>query len=85
VIVRPETPEDYPRLRELQLAAFAPSALEADIVDALRAAHDHVPELCLVARDDDTEAPPEAWMALALPAYAPHVRGRIRYAGGVDV
>ena len=26
------------------------------------------------------EAPPEAWMALALPAYAPDVRGAFRYA-----
>jgi putative acetyltransferase len=25
------------------------------------------------------EVPPEAWMALALPAYTPHVRGRFRY------
>ena len=26
------------------------------------------------------EAPPEAWMALPLPAYTPRVRGRFRYA-----
>jgi putative acetyltransferase len=26
------------------------------------------------------DAPPEAWMALALPAYSPQVRGRFRYA-----
>ncbi len=26
------------------------------------------------------DAPPEAWMALALPAYEPHIRGRFRYA-----
>jgi len=26
------------------------------------------------------EAPPEAWMALALPAYEPHIRGAFRYA-----
>jgi putative acetyltransferase len=26
------------------------------------------------------DAPPEAWMALALPAYAPHIRGAFRYA-----
>ncbi len=168
MIVRPETPADYPRLRALQLEAFAPSELEADIVDSLRAAGDHVPDLCLVAQDDDgtitghvmlsrghveehaalglgpiavdparqnegigaalmrgaieragatrfpliallghpayyprfgfvpagatfgidskyTEAPPEAWMALALPAYGPHIRGRFRYADAFDL
>jgi predicted N-acetyltransferase YhbS len=26
------------------------------------------------------QAPPEAWMALALPAYEPHIRGAFRYA-----
>jgi putative acetyltransferase len=26
------------------------------------------------------DAPPEAWMALALPAFAPHIRGAFRYA-----
>jgi len=26
------------------------------------------------------DAPAEAWMALALPAYEPHIRGRFRYA-----
>ena len=30
------------------------------------------------------EAPPEAWMALALPAYRPQVRGRFRYADAFD-
>jgi putative acetyltransferase len=161
VIFRPETPADHAATRELQLAAFAPSELEADIADALRAAHDHVPELCLVVVTDDTivghvmlshahvgehpalglgpiavdptrqsqgigshlmreaierashteypliallghpayyprfgfrpakatfgittvyDAPPEAWMALALPAYEPDIRGEFRYA-----
>jgi putative acetyltransferase len=161
ITVRPEEPDDFSRLRELQLASFAPSELEADIADALRAAGDHVPELCLVAVDGDVlvghvmlskarvdghpaiglgpiavdparqregigdalmreaidratktdypliallghptyyprfgfqpaeatfgisskyDAPPEAWMALALPAYEPHIRGRFRYA-----
>ncbi|MDA0184699.1 N-acetyltransferase [Solirubrobacter phytolaccae] len=45
---RPETPADHDRIRALHLAAFAPSTVEAQIVDDLRAANDHVPELCLV-------------------------------------
>ncbi|WP_028067062.1 GNAT family N-acetyltransferase [Solirubrobacter soli] len=156
--IRPEQPGDYARIRELDLAAFAPSTFEAELVDALRAADDHVPGLCLV--DDELrghvtishahvgehpalglgpiavdpahqhegigtalmqeaierasrteypliallghptyyprfgfrpaaaafgitthyDAPPEAWMALALPAYAPEIRGAFRYA-----
>ena len=159
--IRPEQPEDFAELRELQRKAFAPSEYEADVVDALRAAHAHVPGLCLVATQGDTirghvmlsharvdthsalalgpiavdpahqnqgigsalmravierasetgypliallghpayyprfgfrpaeatfaitthyDAPPEAWMALALPAYAPHIRGAFTYA-----
>ena len=51
--VRPEQPGDYAAIRALHRAAFAPTTIEAEIVDALRAAGDHVPELCLVAADDD--------------------------------
>ena len=156
--IRPEQPGDHAAIRTLDLAAFAPSTFEAEIVDALRQANDHVPGLCLV--DDELrghvtishahvdthpalalgpiavdpahqnrgigtalvqeaierasrteyplialighptyyprfgfrpaaatfgitthyDAPPEAWMALALPAYAPHIRGAFRYA-----
>jgi putative acetyltransferase len=161
-VIRPETAADHDAIRALHLAAFAPSTLEAEIVDALRAAGDHVPELCLVALDTNEslaghvmlsratvgdhetlglgpiavdparqnqgigaqlmreairraelthypliallghpayyprfgfkpaaatygittkyDAPPEAWMARPLPAYAPHIRGRFRYA-----
>jgi putative acetyltransferase len=162
VSIRPERPSDYDAIRTLDLAAFAPSTLEAHITDALRHDHDHVPDLCLV--DDELrghvtishahveahpvlalgpiavdphhqhqgigsalmreaierasrteypliallghpayyprfgfrsaeatfaitthyEAPPEAWMALALPAYAPHIRGAFRYAPAFD-
>ena len=53
ITIRPEEPPDDPAAARAQPAAFAPSALEAEIVDALRAAGDHVPELCLVAQDDD--------------------------------
>ncbi len=47
-MIRPETPADYEWIRALHTEAFAPSPLEAQIVDDLRAAGDHVPELCLV-------------------------------------
>jgi putative acetyltransferase len=49
VTIRPERPEDFDAIRALHLAAFAPSTVETELVDALRAAGDHVPELCLVA------------------------------------
>ena len=156
--IRPERPQDEAATRALQLAAFAPSTLEAEIVDRLRSNGDLV--LSLVATDEDAivghivlseahveehpalglgpigvlpdrqregigaalmqdairragetdypliallghpgyyprfgfapaeatfgitskyEAPPEAWMALALPAYGPHLRGRFSY------
>jgi putative acetyltransferase len=160
-VIRPEAPADYDAIRALHVAAFAPSEIEAQIVDGLRVAGDHVPELCLVALQDDIvghvmlstatvgerhqalglgpiavdpavqgqgigaelmreairraerteypliallghpayyprfgfepaaatfgittsyDAPPEAWMARALPAYTPRVRGRFKYA-----
>jgi putative acetyltransferase len=161
-VIRSERESDYAAIRALHKTAFAPSEVEAGIVDELRAAGDHVPELCLVALDDDGavvghvmlseaaveehralglgpiavaparrrrgfgaalmyeairrardtdytliallghpgyyarfgfapaaetfgvtslyDAPPEAWMALALPAYDPSVRGTFRYA-----
>jgi len=46
--IRPEQPTDYDAIRRLHLAAFAPSTVEAQLVDDLRAAGDHVPDLCLV-------------------------------------
>jgi putative acetyltransferase len=49
--VRPETPEDFRAVREVHERAFAPRHEEANLVDALRAARAHVPELCLVALD----------------------------------
>jgi len=160
-VIRPEQPGDYDAIRALHDMAFAPSDLEAQIVDTLRADLDHVPELCLVAIENDAvvghvmlseatvgdakalglgpigvdpaqqghgigaalmreaieraqttdytliallghpgyyprfgfapaaetlgvtttyDAPPEAWMALALPAYGPLVKGTFRYA-----
>ena len=52
-MIRPEQPGDYAAIRALHDSAFAPSDIEAQIVDALRADHDHVPELCLVAVEND--------------------------------
>jgi putative acetyltransferase len=51
--VRPERSEDYAAVRELLLAAFGPGSGEADLVDALRAVGDHMPDLCLVAVEGD--------------------------------
>lgn len=47
--IRPELPEDHDAVRRVHELAFAPSTEEAELVDALRASGDHVPELCLVA------------------------------------
>jgi putative acetyltransferase len=48
VEIRPERPEDFSGIRQVHELAFG-QADEAHLVDALRAAGDHVPELCLVA------------------------------------
>lgn len=50
--IRPEAPVDHDSIRELLRRAFDPYGGEAELVDALRAAGDHVPELCLVALED---------------------------------
>jgi putative acetyltransferase len=49
--VRAEAEPDYDAIRRVHEEAFAPSSVEADLVDALRSAGDLVPELCLVAED----------------------------------
>ena len=49
--IRPERPEQFDAIRTLHRDAFAPSEGEAALVDALREAGDHVPELCLVGGD----------------------------------
>ena len=46
--IRPEEPDDRDAVRAVNEAAFDTPA-EADLVDALRASGDAVPELCLVA------------------------------------
>jgi putative acetyltransferase len=51
--VRPERPQDFDAIRRLHDRAFAPSAVEARLVDALREDGAHVPPLCLVATQDD--------------------------------
>jgi putative acetyltransferase len=50
--LRPERPGDADALRALHLAAFAPSTVEAAILDALRADGDLVGALSLVAERD---------------------------------
>ena len=50
--IRAERPKDYDAVHRLHEAAFGQPD-EAELVDALRAAGDHVPELCLVAVDGD--------------------------------
>jgi predicted N-acetyltransferase YhbS len=47
--VRQERPADFAAIRSLLERAFEPSREEAELVDALRAAGDHVAELCLAA------------------------------------
>lgn len=49
--VRPERADDREAVRRIHELAFGQPD-EADLVDALRAAGDHVPELCLVAEQD---------------------------------
>jgi putative acetyltransferase len=48
-IIRPERPGDHRAARAVHERAFGTEGGEADLVDALRAAAAHVPELCLVA------------------------------------
>jgi putative acetyltransferase len=50
--IRPERAEDRDAIRRVHAAAFAPSEVEAALVDELRDAGDLVPELCLVAERD---------------------------------
>jgi putative acetyltransferase len=47
--IRTERPEDHDAVRGVLQRAFGPHGGEAELVDALRAAGDHLPELCLVA------------------------------------
>jgi putative acetyltransferase len=49
---RPEQLEDFGAIREVHERAFEPSLVEAQLVEALRDAEAHVPELCLVAIQD---------------------------------
>jgi putative acetyltransferase len=52
VIIRPERPEDAATLRRVHVAAF-PTAAEADLVERIRASDGFVPELSLLAEDED--------------------------------
>jgi putative acetyltransferase len=50
--IRAERSADHDAVRSLLRAAFGPGSVEAELVDALRAAEAQVPELCLVALDN---------------------------------
>ena len=50
--IRAERPEDHAAIRRVHELAFG-QADEADLVEALRAAGDHLPRLCLVAVGGD--------------------------------
>ncbi|NUS71870.1 MAG: N-acetyltransferase [Corynebacteriales bacterium] len=50
-VTRPETPADIPAIRQVNLSAF-PTALEADLVDALRTDPAWIPEFSIVAQDE---------------------------------
>jgi putative acetyltransferase len=52
VKIRPEDSDDYAAVRRVLRQAFGPDGGEANLADALRAADVHVPDLCLVALDD---------------------------------
>ena len=49
--VRPELPHDAEQIRVVHLEAFAPSTVEAELVDRLRDAGELEHELCLVAEE----------------------------------
>jgi putative acetyltransferase len=51
--VRDETPDDAEGIRAVHTSAFAPSAVEAQLVDDLRTQDALVRDLCLVATEDD--------------------------------
>jgi putative acetyltransferase len=53
-VIRAERPEDREAVHRLNQEAFGQPD-EAELVDALRAAGDHVPELCLVAVSEEGE------------------------------
>jgi putative acetyltransferase len=49
MVVRAEGPADHVAIRRVHEQAFGPGSVEAALVEALRAAGAHVPDLCLVA------------------------------------
>jgi putative acetyltransferase len=49
MMVRAEGPADHAPIRRVHEQAFGPGSVEAALVEALRAAGAHVPDLCLVA------------------------------------
>src|SRR5829696_7570797 len=51
--IRTETPADFDAIHVIHTEAFAPSAIEAKLVDDLRAEGALVTDLCLVAAEGD--------------------------------
>ena len=87
VPIRGEQREDFAAIRRLHIAAFG-QPIEADLIEALRRASDHVPDLCLVADVGDRvvghvffsrarlEPGGEGVLALAPMAVRPDLQGR---------
>lgn len=52
MIIRPETPADFPAIRKVVTEAFESHA-EADLVDRIRTGSEYRPDMALVAVEDD--------------------------------
>jgi putative acetyltransferase len=63
--IRPERAQDRAAIRAVHAAAFAPSEIEAALVDRLRADGDLVPELSLVAARGDGDSQRRPGLAAA--------------------
>jgi putative acetyltransferase len=53
--IRPETPYDYPFIREVNVLAFNNRENEAKLVEHIRESENFIPELSLVAENEDRE------------------------------
>lgn len=53
--IRPETPYDYPSIREVNILAFNNQENEAKLVEHIRESEFFIPELSLVAENGDQE------------------------------
>ena len=53
-LIRPETPADVALIAEITRPAFSGRQVEVDMVAAIRASEEYIPELSLVAEVDGT-------------------------------